>query len=69
LETDAVNLFDAVPVEQMRAAQVVTGLTMAAFIMTGFIPGARRRVRTIRLMLLVAYLLACCGFVAYALLG
>jgi hypothetical protein len=63
-----VTLFDAVSGEQMRQAQIVTGLAMAAFIGVGVVPGLRPYAARIRLVLLVAYLLACAGFVAWVLL-
>jgi hypothetical protein len=63
-----VSLLDAVSGEQMRTARVVTGATMAAFIVVGLAPPLRPYARTIRLALVVAYLLGCAGFVAYVLL-
>jgi hypothetical protein len=63
-----VTLFDAVPAEQMRQAQIVTGFAMAAFIGAGVVPGLRPYAATIRLVLLVVYLVACGAFVAWALL-
>jgi hypothetical protein len=62
-----VTLLSAVPPEQMRQAQVVTGFAMAAFIGVGVIPGLRPYAWTIRLVLLVVYLIACGAFVALVL--
>ena len=62
------NLFSAVSSEEIRAAQIVTGVTMAAFIAVGMIPATRRYVTQIRAALLVLYLVVCSGFLAYALL-
>jgi hypothetical protein len=62
-----VTLFSAVPPEQMRQAQVVTGFVLAAFIGAGVVPGLRPYVWTIRLVLLVAYLIACGAFVGWVL--
>jgi hypothetical protein len=62
------SLFSAVSNEEMEAAQVVTGATMAAFITVGFVPGLRRHVAVIRGALVVLYLLACGVFVGYAML-
>jgi hypothetical protein len=61
------SLFGAVSGEEMRAAQVVTGVTMAAFIAAGLVPGLRERAGAIRAALLVLYLIACGAFAAYAL--
>jgi len=63
-----VSLFDAVSGEQVRAARIATGAAMAAFIAVGLAPPLRPYAQRIRLALLVAYLLGCVGFVAYALL-
>ena len=52
------NLFASIPAEDMRAAQIVTGATMAAFIGVGLVPGLREHAVRIRAALLVAYLLA-----------
>ncbi len=62
------TLFSAVSGEDMRAAQIVTGVAMALFIAVGMAPGLRDHAGTIRLVLLVLYLLACCVFVATVLL-
>lgn len=62
------NLFGAVSAEDMRAAQMVTAAAMACFLAVGIVPGLERYVRRIRLGLLLAYLLACGGFLAYVLL-
>ena len=63
-----VSLFSAVSSADMRAAQIVTGATMAAFIGVGLAPGLREHARVIRGALLVIYLVACCVFVAYVLM-
>ena len=62
-----VTLFSAVPPEQMRQAQIATGLVMAAFIGVGMVPGLRPYAWTIRLVLLVVYLVTCAAFVAWVL--
>ena len=62
------DLFSAVSGEEIRAAQIVTGVTMAAFIAVGMIPATRRYATQIRAALLVLYLAACGVFLAYALL-
>jgi len=63
-----VSLFSAVSAEDMQAARIVTGLTMAAFIGIGFIRGLRERAALARGVLLAVYLLACAAFVGYVLL-
>jgi hypothetical protein len=54
--------------ETMRAAQILTGATMAAWLACGIIPGVRPYVTKFRAGLLVAYLSCCAGFVAFVLL-
>ena len=62
------DLFSAVSGEEIRAAQIVTGVTMAAFIAVGMIPATRRYATQIRAALLVLYLVVFGGFLVYALL-
>ena len=62
------TLFSAVTIEQVRAAQIISGAAMAVFIGVGVVPGLRPYAATIRLVLLTAYLVACCGFIAWVLL-
>ena len=57
----------AITAEQMRAAQILTGATMAAWLASGVIPGARPYAGKIRAGLLAAYLAGCAVFVAYVL--
>jgi hypothetical protein len=61
----------AVPVtaEEMRAAQMLTGATMAAWLACGVIPSIRPHATNLRAALLAACLLGCAGFVAYVLAG
>jgi hypothetical protein len=54
-----VGLFSAVSGDDVRAAQILTGVTMAAFIGVGLTPALHAYTRRIRFGLLVAYLLAC----------
>ena len=54
--------------EEMRAAQILTGATMAAWLACGAIPGVRPYATTLRAGLLAAYLLCCAAFIAYVLL-
>jgi hypothetical protein len=63
-----VTLFGVVSSADMRAAQIVTGATMAAFIIVGLVPGLREHAGVIRVGLLVIYLLVCAVFVAYVLM-
>ncbi len=62
------SLFSAVSTEEMQAARVITGLTMAAFIGIGFVPGLRQRAALARGLLLAVYLAACAAFVGYVLM-
>ena len=62
------RLFDTVSSEDIRIAQVVTGLAMAAFVGAGVVPGMREHAGAIRAALLVAYLAVCGVFVGYVLL-
>jgi hypothetical protein len=59
--------FDAVSGDEIRMAQVVTGVTMAAFLAAGVVPGMRQHARAIRGALLGLYLAACLIFVGYVL--
>jgi len=56
--------FAPVSTQEMQAAQVLTGLGMAAWILAGFIPG---RVRQIRLATVTLYLVGIVAFVVYLL--
>jgi hypothetical protein len=63
-----VTLFSAVTGEEMRAARLVTGVTMALFVGVSVAPGLRRYAGRIRLALLVVYLVVCAVFVATVLM-
>jgi hypothetical protein len=52
----------------MRAAQILTGATMAAWLACGVIPGVQPYATKLRTTLLGAYLLCCVGFIAFVLL-
>ena len=54
--------------EDMQAARIVTGATLAAWLACGVIPGVRPYASKIRAGLLVAYLLCCAGYIGYVLL-
>jgi hypothetical protein len=58
--------FPSVSPDVMRAAQVVTAFTMAAFLATRFVP---KYAATLRVALLVAYLVTVVGFCLYVALG
>jgi hypothetical protein len=51
--------------EEVRAAQILTGATLAAWLACGVIPGVQPYATKIRTVLLAAYLLACLGFIVY----
>jgi len=61
-------VFSTVSGEAMRAAQIVTGATMALWIGVGLVPGLRLHVSAIRRAVLALYLLAFAGFVIYQVL-
>jgi hypothetical protein len=63
-----VSLFSAVTADEMQAARIVTGATMALFVLTAVAPGLRQHAAKVRLLLLILYLLACAVFVGYVLM-
>jgi hypothetical protein len=54
--------------EDMQAARILTGATMAAWLVCGVIPGVRPYATKIRAALLIAYLASGAAFIAYLLL-
>jgi len=58
----------AVSPEELRAAQILTGLTMALFLAVGYVRPIRRHASTARLILLVVYLAACAALLLRAFL-
>ncbi len=60
-------MFNAVSDYDVRMAQIVTGVTMAAFIGVGLTPGLRQHAAAIRGVLLALYLLVCGVLVGHAL--
>ena len=64
----SVSLFSAVTTEDMQTARIVTGATMALFVLTSIAPGMRQHATQLRLILLGVYLLACVVFVGYVLM-
>ncbi|HUN39593.1 MAG TPA: hypothetical protein VMU81_04830 [Acetobacteraceae bacterium] len=61
-------MFNAVSPDEIRAAQMLTGGTMALFLMAGLVPGLRPYAGKIRAGVLAAYLLGCAAFVGYVLI-
>jgi hypothetical protein len=57
-------VFDLATETQVRAAQIFTGATMAAFIAA---PMFRRQARTVRLAVTTLYIVGVVGFAIYAL--
>jgi hypothetical protein len=57
--------FMTVSGEDMRAAQMLTGVTFAMFLMVGVVPGLRAYAVRIRLAIVAAYFIAAAGFVIY----
>ena len=60
-------MFSPVSAADMQAAQVVTGLAMAAFLAVGLIPGLRPYAGKIRAGILAIYLLGCALLVIFVL--
>ena len=58
-----------VSADTMRAAQLITGVTMAIWIGVGVFPPLRPHAHTVRRAVLMLYLVCCLGFIIYALLG
>ena len=54
-----------VTVEEMHAAQVVTGATMALWIGVGVVPGLKQHAGRIRSAVLAGYLTTIAGFAIY----
>ena len=51
--------------DDVRAALVLTGLTMSVWLMVGLAPGLRAYATAIRAFVLVAYLVGCGGFLIW----
>ena len=61
----SVSLFSAITADDMQTVRVVTGVTMALFVLTAVAPALRPHATKIRLLLLGCYVLACVVFVGY----
>lgn len=62
-------VFDTVSADQMRAARLFVGATLAIWIGVGFIPGLQKYARSIRGTLLALYLLTFLAFVVSTMLA
>ena len=62
-------ILDTVSADDMRLAQVVSGLTMAVWIGVGFVPALRNHAYLVRAITGILYFLACLGFIVYAVIG
>ena len=62
-------ILDTVSADDMRVAQVISGMTMAVWIGVGFVPALRKHAYVVRAIAGVLYLLACLGFIIYAVIG
>lgn len=51
--------------DEMRAAQILTGATMALWILVGLMPSLKKHATPIRVALLSLYLLCCAAVVIY----
>ena len=58
-------MLGTVSADEMRAAQLISGITMAIWIGVGVLPPLQPYAHTIRRTLLMAYLICCMGFIAY----
>ena len=58
-------ILDTVSADQMRAAQLISGATMAIWIGMGVLPPLRPYAHAVRRALLLIYLAGCVGFIAY----
>lgn len=59
----------SVSADTMRAAQLITGVTMAIWIGIGVFPPLRPHAHMLRHAVLLLYLVGCLGFIVYALVG
>lgn len=55
----------AVSNQDIRAAQTITGATLAMFLMVGIVPGLRLYAARLRLAIAAAYFAAAAGFMIY----
>ena len=53
--------------EDIRAAQMLTGATLAMFLMANVVPGLRPYAGRLRLAIVSAYFIAAAGFMVYLL--
>jgi len=58
-------ILNAVSADEMRAAQLITGVTMAIWIGVGVVPPLRNYAGPVRRAALALYLLCCAGFIVY----
>jgi uncharacterized membrane protein len=59
--------FMTVSGEEVRAAQMISGATMASFMLIGFVPGLKPHAGRIRVVIAVSYLIAVAAFMIYLL--
>lgn len=62
-------MLPTVTAQEMRAAQVFTGATLALWLAIGYVPAIRRHANIVRSFLLGLYFVGCAAFVAYTYLG
>lgn len=58
-------MFRPASVEEVQAAQILTGVTLALFLAIGLVPGLRPYAWKIRAGVIAAYLLGCAAFDGY----
>jgi hypothetical protein len=57
--------FSPLTSDELHAAQILSGATMALWIIVGLAPGVRAYATQIRVAVLAAYLLGIAGFIVY----
>ncbi len=62
-------IFNTVSADQMRAAQLISGITMVIWISVGVLPPLRPYAHVVRRALLLLYLASCVGFIVFVLAG
>ena len=62
-------IFNTVSADQMRAAQLISGVTMVIWISVGVLPPLRPYAHAVRRALLLLYLASCVGFIVFVLAG
>ena len=62
-------ILDTVSADDMRLAQVISGMTMVVWIGVGFVPALQKHAYVVRAITGILYFLVCVGFIIYAVIG